>query len=353
MVAMVAMVTVLSTELLAPSKVLAAAADGIVDMVRRKGGSAEAIFSSANLRISDISSPTNELNLFEYCELFEEAARQTHDPNFGLQFGAQFQPKKLGPIGYAVITSPTLGAAIRNMETYFPAHQELSSFGLIEDGSVLWLSYQITDPRITRRRQDAEFSLGMFCNIFRHALGKNWCPLEVRFEHEQMEASAHSHYFGAPVRFGRRINAFAFTRDVLSTPMPERDPYLYAIIEAMLKSRRALQGSPHDLVSVLRTQIKMNLGERTPSLIDIARILGQSPSGLQRQLAVIGMSYNDVLRSAREELALHYLRTSDMSLTEVALCLGYSELSAFSRAFRNWTGISPHRFRPLESALPD
>ena len=251
----------MNAERLAPSKVLAAAADGLVDMIGRKGGSADAVFCCANVRVRDISSPTNELNLFDYCELFEEAARQTRDPNFGLQFGAQFQPKKLGPIGYAAITSPTLGAALRNMEIYFPAHQESSSFGLIEDGSVLWLSYQITDPRITRRRQDAELSLGMFCNVFRHALGEDWSPLEARFEHNQMEARAHSHYFGAPVQFGHRINAIAFTRDVLSTPMPERDPYLFMIIEAMLKSRCALQGSPQDLVSVLRTQIKMNLGE--------------------------------------------------------------------------------------------
>jgi AraC-like DNA-binding protein len=70
---------------------------------------------------------------------------------------------------------------------------------------------------------------------------------------------------------------------------------------------------------------------------------------LQRQLKEIGVTYNDILRSAREELALHYMKNADMPLTDVALCLGYSELSAFSRAFRNWTGMSPHRFRRIEA----
>ncbi|MBX3567555.1 MAG: AraC family transcriptional regulator [Rhizobiaceae bacterium] len=322
-------------------------------MIGRKGGSADAVFHGANTRIGDVSSPTNELNLIQYCELFEEAARQTRDPNFGLQFGAQFHPKKLGPLGYAAISSPTLGAAIQNMETYFPAHQESSRFSLTGDGSVLWLSYQIVDPRITRRRQDAELSLGMFCNVFRHALGEDWSPLEVRFEHTQMEAAAHSHHFGAPVRFGHHTNALAFRRDALSTPMVERDPYLYAILEAMLKSRCALQDSPQDLVSILRSQIRMNLGNRTPTLSDIARALGQGPAILQRRLRRIGLTYNDVLRSTRQELALHYLKTSDMPLTEVALCLGYSELSAFSRAFQNWTRMSPHRFRKLARAVED
>ncbi len=333
-----------------PPKVLASAANGVIDMIRRKGGSAEAVFASAAIRMSDVGCPTNELNLHQYCNLFEQAARQTGNDNFGLEFGAQFQPRELGPIGYAATSSPTLGAALRNVEAYFPAHQGESTFGFIPEGDIVWLSYQITDPRIADRRQDAELSLGMFCNIFRTALGKNWAPLEVRFEHAKPEGdSDHSRYFNAPVQFSRRTNAFAFRRDILSTKMPEPDPYLFAIIEALLRSRRDFMGDPQDIVSVLRNQIKMYLGERTPGIGDIAAILGMSSSTLQRQLKEIGVTYNDILRSAREELALHYMKNADMPLTDVALCLGYSELSAFSRAFRNWTGMSPHRFRRIEA----
>ncbi len=68
-------------------------------------------------------------------------------------------------------------------------------------------------------------------------------------------------------------------------------------------------------------------------------------AALQRLLREKGLSFGDVLRAARQELALHYLNESDLSLTEIALCLGYSELSAFSRAFRSWTGMNPQRFR--------
>ena len=114
-----------------------------------------------------------------------------------------------------------------------------------------------------------------------------------------------------------------------------------------MRTRRDFTGDPQDIVTVLRNQIKMHLGERTPGIGDIAVILGMSSTTLQRQLKEIGITYNDILRSAREELALHYMKNSDMPLTDVALCLGYSELSAFSRAFRNWTGMSPHRFRRI------
>ncbi|HMM62792.1 MAG: AraC family transcriptional regulator [Mesorhizobium sp.] len=334
--------------LFAPPTVLASAASGVIDMIQVKGGSPEAVFASAAIRMSDVGCPTNELNLHQYCTLFEQAARQTGNDNFGLEFGQQFQPRELGPLGYAATSSPTLGAALRNVEAYFPAHQGQSTFSFVPEGDIIWLSYQITDPRIEGRRQDAELSLGMFCNIFRHALGRNWAPLEVRFEHPKPDgASDHSRYFNAPVEFGRPTNAFAFRRDVLGTKMPEPDPYLFAIIEALLRSRRDYAGDPQDVVGVLRNQIRMHLNERTPGVQDIARILGLSSATLQRQLKELGVTYNDILRSTREELALHYLKNSDMPLTDVALSLGYSELSAFSRAFRNWTGMSPHRFRRL------
>ena len=329
-----------------PAKVLASAATGVIDMIERKGGNAEAVFTSAAISLRDIGSPTNELNLYQYCNLFEQAAKQTGDDNFGLEFGAQFQPKELGLLGYVATSSPTLGAALRNVEAYFPAHQSQSIFSFIPESDIIWLSYQITDTRIEHRRQDAELSLGMFCNIFRTALGKNWAPLEVRFEHAKPEGRTdHSRYFDAPVQFGRRTNAFAFRRDVLATKMPEPDPYLFAIIKGLLCSRLDFSGDPEDLVTLLRDQIKMQLGERTPRICDIAAILGMSSPTLQRKLKEAGITYNDLLRSAREELALHYMKSSDMPLTDVALCLGYSELSAFSRAFRSWTGMSPHRFR--------
>ena len=83
------------------------------------------------------------------------------------------------------------------METYFPAHQGQSSFGLIRDDDMLWLSYRINDPQIGRR-QDAASSMGMFLNVFRHALGL-WCPLEIRFEHANPEShQEHEALFGAP-----------------------------------------------------------------------------------------------------------------------------------------------------------
>ena len=336
-----------------PSKVLASAATGVIDSIESNNGDVDSIFGATSIRVEDLDSPIHELSLQQFCCLFTEAARQTGNDNFGLHFGAQFEPRKLGAIGYAAISSPTLSSALRNMETYFPAHQEQSNFSLIQDSGILWLSYEIYDARISDRRQDAELSMGMFWNVFRCALGKDWSPLEVRFEHKEPEHGAeHENVFGAPVLFGRRTNAIAFRRSDLDARMPDQDPYLFSVIEPFLKSRCEMHDNPETFASIVRNQIKLNLSTTPPTLAEIARLFGLSESRFQHELHTHGLSFQDLLRAARRELSLHYIDDPHMPLTEVALLLGYSELSAFSRAFRNWTGMSPQRYRRTHKITP-
>lgn len=331
---------------LEPSRVLAAAANGVIDSIVRSGGDVETIFQRAGILIDDLDSPFNELDLGGFCNLFEESSRQTENQQFGLEFGSTFQPKRLGAIGYIAICSPTLSAALRNMELYFPSHQGNSNFSLISGADTLQLTYQILDPRIENKRQDAELSMGMFLNIFRAALGPQWHPLAVSFEHDKREStSAHESIFDAPVKFGRRTNALTFRRSELDARMPEADPYLFAVIESFLKSRKELQQDPTDFADIVRNQIKLHLNGSPLSAAEIARVLGMTNYEFRRQLVEHQLTFRELLRAAREELALHFLKNDDLPLTEIAALLGYSELSAFSRAFRSWTGMSAQRYR--------
>jgi AraC-like DNA-binding protein len=329
-----------------PTKILTAAASGAADLFRRYRGDVDRIWGRVGIRAHDLDSPVNEINLAQYCGMFEEAARQTGHDNIGLEFGHDFHPRRLGMLGFAALSSATLAAALRNMVAYFPAHQGRTSFGLVQDCGILWLHYRIHDPRIEQRRQDAELSLGMFCNLFWAALGRDWCPLEVRFEHARPAgADEHERRFGAPVKFGRRTNAIAFRRSDLDSRMPDPDPYLFAVVSAFLETRCQPQGDPEVFAARLREQIRLLLRKGLPTQAAVAAQMGMREATFQRRLRANGLTFADVLRAARQELALHYLAQSDLALTEIALNLGYSELSAFSRAFRSWTGMSPQRFR--------
>jgi hypothetical protein len=108
-------------------------------------------------------------------------------------------------------------------------HQQNTTMALRQERDLFYLDYQITDGRISRRRQDAELSLGMFCNIFYHCHGRQWTPLEIHFEHPRpLEGREHETLFGAPVFFAQPTNSIVFRGRDLDAPMPEPDSYLFS-----------------------------------------------------------------------------------------------------------------------------
>ncbi len=333
---------------LAPAEpyVLASAATGVVEMIEANGGDIDSIFGRAHIDTSMLDSPYNELGLGQYCRLFEEAAHQTQYDNFGLRFGNGFKPRQLGALGYLAINSPTMAAAVRNLSEYFPAHQQNSTLTIRQERDLLYLNYQITDGRIVRRRQDAELSLGMFCNIFRHCHGDRWAPLEIHFEHPKpCDAKEHETLFDAPVYFSQPTNSIVFRRSDLDAVMPDHDPYLFSLIEPFMRGRRKARGRMDDLIGLVRHHIEAAFHEGNPQLSTVAAALGMTSWTLQRRLRALNVSFNDLVRGARRELALRYVAEPHIPITEIAFLLGYSELSAFSRAFRQWTGMSPARYR--------
>ena len=329
----------------APAKLLSAAANGVATHFKKNGGDLDVIFGESGLNHQDLEDPIKEINLQQYCQMFEIAAKNTGNCNIGLHFGQKFLPKQLGMIGYIATSSPTLGTGLGYMEKYFSAHQELSRFSLIHEDDIVWLSYRILDPRIKKKRQDAELSLGMFCNIFKESLGKNWSPLEIRFEHLETDGyKEHESRFNCPVEFGRRTNAIAFRKKDLEAKMPNCDPYLFSIVKSFLENRSSSK-SPTDFSMIVRNEIAMQLGSTIPTMEQIASVLGLSNKNFQKKLKFNKIKYANILKAARIDLALHYMDDPEIPLTEIAFNLGYSELSAFSRAFRNWTGISPQKYR--------
>jgi AraC-like DNA-binding protein len=329
--------------------VLASAATGVVAYIERSGGDVDRIFGNAQILPDVAGSPTLKLKLSSFCRLFEESARQTSDENFGLWFGNQFQPRDLGMWGYAAVSSPTLGSALEGLVRLFRFHQESSMMGLRADtNGLVRLNYQIVAPDIVERRQDAELSLGMFLNVIREACGAQWSPEEVHFEHPKpLSAKEHEKAFGAPVYFSQSSNALLFRPEILNSPMPARDLRLLAVMQTCLENMGSREVHEDLLLDGVRSAIRIRLPEGYPSLKQIADELRAPLAVIHENLRDSGQSYKDMVEEVRRELALSYIKQRHLPFSEIALLLGYSELSAFSRAFHRWTGAAPRKYRAM------
>ncbi|GAA0481503.1 MULTISPECIES: AraC family transcriptional regulator [Tatumella] len=329
--------------------VLAAAATGLSDFICGQGGDADRIFGLSGVDPELLGSPTLSLGLVNYCRVLEEAARHSASDNFGLHYGRQFKPQALGLIGYIGLCSPTLDIALHNVVQAFPSHQHDTLVRRVDKGDHWRLDYQVRHGAILCRRQDAELTMGMFMNLIRHSAGQHWAPREVHFEHSRPENwHEHCKIFDAPVYFDQPYNSLLIAKRDLQRSMPDNDPMLLMVMQDALQ-RLNLTRESQGLTGKVRAAIHLLLSNGEPALETVAENLGLSAWTLQRRLREHNVSFSVLVDNVRSELATHYLQQKSLSVSAMAMLLGYSEVSAFSRACRRWFGISPRQWRRQEN----
>ncbi|WP_426114517.1 AraC-like transcriptional regulator QhpR [Pseudomonas sp. DSP3-2-2] len=330
--------------------VLSAAANGLDGFIVQHGGDLDRVFGHAGINPEQLLHPTLSLPLPNYCKVLEEAARQTACDNFGLRYGQQFQPQALGLLGYIGLCSSTLEAALINFAKAFPFHQHSTLIQLVDQGECYRFDYQVRHGAIHERRQDAELTMGMATNLVRHVLGPDWAPREVAFEHAQPENwHEHREAFQTQVRFGQSCNSVLIPKhDLIARAMPGADPILLMLIKDAIR-QLGESGNEPGVLDQARQAITavLHLGE--PALEDIAQTLGLSEWTLQRRLREHGVNFTQLVDQIRQQSAMTHLQQQNMSVTQLATLLGYSETSAFSRAFKRWFGLSPRQWRSAAS----
>ena len=336
----------------AACNVLAAAASGVIDFIDSHGGNAETVLHRAGIDVSWLTDPTLPLDLAAYVQMMEESAAQTGNGNFGLWYGQQFQPQNLGLIGGITLAAPTLLSALEALAGLFPYHQQVTHTAFREAGGMVALEYRILDGAILARRQDAELTMGMFVNVLRAVFGPTWAPEEVHFEHPRPEqAQEHARAFQAPLHWGQRTNALIFKRPAEDIAMPGAD------IKQMDRLRRQLLHAAHGsagevpLIRRVQAEIRSRVVDGTPYIEDVADALDIRRWTLQRALADEGVSFSDMVEQVRHQLARLYVQQTHVPIADIAFLLGYSEISAFSRAFTRWFDRSPRQFRAHEPRL--
>jgi AraC-like DNA-binding protein len=333
-----------------PATVMAAAAEGALERIAASGVDPQDVLSEVGLQSNDFADPTNCISLASYCSFFEIAARKTTRNSFGLEFGGSFHPQQLGMLGYLVVSSPTLGVALRKFAAYLPTHQQATRVALTSDpDGISFLEYVILDGAIKHRQQDAELSIAVLVNIFRHCLGSRWAPSAIHLMHAKPGGKTHyQEVFGTMPRFEQTSNRIIFRQCEMDCRMPRGDDNLMRLLESELDKRLSRLNNRLDVLSRARHEIGIAIGAGTVDLEQISRRCGFPPWTLKRRLKQQGLTFQQLVADTRYQMAIQQL-TRAVPITDVAHAIGYSEVSAFSRAFREWTGLSPKKFLSAQS----
>ena len=171
----------------------------------------------------------------------------------------------------------------------------------------------------------------------------------VSFTHRPEDVVEMQRVLGCPVRGGETWNGLALSRSAWQLPMRRRDPVLRGVLERHAKEIIACLPAGDNVILETRRVIMSRIPQGETEMQSVARCLATSARSLQRRLSAAGTSYQELLDSTRCEAATRYLHDRGLSVGEVAYLLGYSEPSAFHRAFKRWNGITPQEFRHQRS----
>ncbi|MBV9960025.1 MAG: AraC family transcriptional regulator [Acidobacteria bacterium] len=318
----------------------------ILDAAERAGVEPLELLRAVRLNPALLADPDRRLPFSQLVALYEEGARLTGDDDFGLHVGESTSVKMFDIVGYAVINSPTLGDALQRASRYHMIWNDGAGLTLELDGGLARLAYRYLELDGAACRQDCEMTLALVMTFGRRVTGVEWTPREVRFQHRApADTTEHERIFRAPVRFETSVSELVFERSVLSLPLVEADPTLCAVLDRHAEELLAKLPRRGGLSEDVRALLRQAISGGDPSLEAISQQLGLSPRTLQRKLKEEQTSHQDLLDEMRRDLSVRYLREPEMAICEVAYLLGFSEPSAFHRAFRRWTGTTPRAYR--------
>jgi AraC-like DNA-binding protein len=324
-------------------------------LARYPGVSAARLVQAAGIDLRRMGDPDAVLDQAQWIALLEAAAHATDNPCFAIELAQQVPWKDLGVLGYVVLHSPNVGAALENSRRFLAVQQTGGTLTLEVGPRVARYGYAIVDPRVTEHGQHTESVFALAVRMVREATARaTWAPREIAFRHDgPIDDAAHARFFGAPVRFRQRENALVLAAEDLALPFVSADAGLLPVLLA--HASECLKRMPQSgaFVDEVRGAVMACISAGEPSIDAVAARLGTSGRSVQRRLQADGLSFKSVVDETRLALSERYLADPALSLTETAFLLGYSDLSAFSRAFRRWTGKTALAFRRAAAAPVD
>ncbi len=334
-----------------PAEALALLAIQLLERAEALGASRGALLGEAGLTETDLREPDASIPMESLYRLWETCMRVTRSPGLPLAVGEATELSDLRLYGFLIMTSEDVRQAIGRAIRFSRLLTTCGRWDLLTSGEEARVVWEREGGGRLGVRVANESALATFLHTFRDATSSQVPITEVSFRHRApLRVDAHEAFFDCPVRWTARTDSFAFPVAALDVVPKDANPALASFLSERAEARLLeLPDAPVSMLDRVRSRVATTLADGPLQLEDCARGLGMSPRTLNRRLRELGTTYSKLLEEVRRERSERALRTR-VSITEIAFVLGYSDASAFSRAFRRWNGVSPAAFRRRESS---
>jgi AraC-like DNA-binding protein len=315
----------------------------IPEVLAELGADLSVVTARVGLEPATFSNLDNVISYAALGRLAAAAVEATGCESFGLRVGMKTRPSGIGLSGLVSIHSPTvreglevITATLRTSDTggatFLETRRGVASFG-----------YAVTAPDVEGTDQIVDGATAIAFNLMRRLCGPTWRPDAVHLTREPPRDKAlFTRFFQAKVEFGGKAGRLVFDAGVLDQPTHDRDPHVTGVLAPLLQE--AADEAQGDFLSTARAVIRTQLAAGALSRDSVCRALSLSPRTLVHRLEARGLTYSGLADEAKFEAAQSLLRKGH-SIAETAARLGFADPSAFTRAFKAWSGTTPARWR--------
>ena len=284
----------------------------------------------------------------DYYNFFATVAR--NDPtgfDLPLRVGATMRCEDYGAFGLAWKSALNLLGSYERAERYARILTSVATYQVrkTEQGVLMHL-HRDGDRGSLGLRLSNEATIASIAAISEEVSNRRFQASAIYFKHPApVTISAHTRHFGCPVHFDTDMDALLVSHELSQTPNKVGDPAIVRFFDRQLDTEVAKLDDDASLKHRVRMQVSRALSQGVPTISEIASQFGLSARTLQRRLSDRGDSFQSVVDECRRELAERLLRDTSYPLAEVSFLTGFSEQSAFNRAFKRWAGQTPRSFR--------
>jgi AraC-like DNA-binding protein len=302
------------------------------------------VLAEQEFDLSLFDNPDNTISYARRSQLIQHCVNRTGCLHFGHLIGRQTGSSSLGLVGLLMQQSTDVVTALRSLVRFTHLHVRGAVVYLEEQDDMAFLGYSIIQPGTVAREQIEDGAVTIAFNILRKLCGPSWQPLNVLFAHRKpMDTRPFRQFFKAPLNFDAERNGVLFSASWLQQPVVGADP----------KQQRLLQ----EQVDQLENHYKDNFAEQVrrvlhPALLTqqasadhIAALFSIHQRTMHRRLNACSASFQKLADESRFEITRQLLENSSMKLSQIAETLDYADASAFTRAFRRWSGTTPSLWR--------
>lgn len=322
---------------------------GFEQQVKALNGDPAILLAACGLNSRDLNAPDTIIPFNVMVELLELSAERLNCPDFGLTLGMSQSIHALGSLGLLMQHCSNVREVLTSTQRYIAVHSQAEYWRLHEEGEFAFVERFSVSQDVSHARQFKELSFGVCVKLIKTLIKGSVLIAQLEFAHAPIsKISAYKRLFGCEVLFNQEHDRLVIKSHYLNYPMVSLATDSKYSLEQGLSTELSQYGE--DLQRQITTIILQTLGIQGMSLENIARLLNTNKRTLQRKLNAHKLSFKTILSEVRTKTACWHLEASSMDITLLSEILGYSDISAFSKAFRQKTGSSPLKWRKLKQS---